>query len=176
MSIVQSLMSSSTRQSSKLPSGRYLRIIKGIFRCESSLIAICRASVSPSNGTSTGAFMLRDNGYGMSRQKTGKNTKRPAFWDDRDDDTHLICRALVPNTRALSYFVRYGVVTLTLFACRSPPIPAPASPPPLASPSCGTASPLAISTSCVAPLTLSKFCSPFSFAFSPSAPSWARRS
>jgi hypothetical protein len=54
----QSVMSSDTLQSSKLPSGRYLRMMRGIFRCDSSLIAICSASVSPSKGTSTGAFML----------------------------------------------------------------------------------------------------------------------
>ena len=35
-------------------------MIKGIFRCDSSFIAICNASVSPSSGTRTGAFMLRD--------------------------------------------------------------------------------------------------------------------
>lgn len=33
-------------------------MIRGIFRCDNSLIAICRASVSPSKGTRTGAFML----------------------------------------------------------------------------------------------------------------------
>lgn len=52
------MMSSETLQSSKLPSGRYRLMIRGILPCESSLIAICSASVSPSSGTSTGAFML----------------------------------------------------------------------------------------------------------------------
>lgn len=32
-------------------------------------------------------------------------------------DTHAICRALVPNTRALSYLVMYGVVILFWLAC-----------------------------------------------------------
>ena len=39
------------------------------------------------------------------------------------DDTHLICSALVPNTLARSYFVKYGVVIRTLFGCLSPLIP-----------------------------------------------------
>lgn len=56
----QSVISSETLQSSKLPSGRYRRMIRGIFRCDSSFIAICKASVSPSSGTRTGAFMLPD--------------------------------------------------------------------------------------------------------------------
>jgi len=33
-------------------------MISGIFFCASSLIAICKGSVSPSAGTSIGAFML----------------------------------------------------------------------------------------------------------------------
>lgn len=33
-------------------------MMRGIFRWDSSFIAICSASVSPSSGTSTGAFML----------------------------------------------------------------------------------------------------------------------
>lgn len=56
---VYSLMSSATLQSSKLPSGRKRRMMSGILRWESSFIAICSGSVSPSVGTSTGAFMLR---------------------------------------------------------------------------------------------------------------------
>jgi len=51
-------MSSSTPQSSKLPSGKYRRIVKGILRALSSFIAISRGSVSPSSSTITGAFML----------------------------------------------------------------------------------------------------------------------
>jgi hypothetical protein len=51
-------ISSETLQSSKLPSGRYLRMISGIFFCASSLMAICKGSVSPSAGTSIGAFIL----------------------------------------------------------------------------------------------------------------------
>lgn len=42
--------------------------------------------------------------------------------------THLICNALVPKILALSYFVIYGVVTLSLFASAGwafPPAPAP---------------------------------------------------
>jgi hypothetical protein len=37
---IQSMISSETLQSSKLPSGRYRRMIRGIFRCDNSLIAI----------------------------------------------------------------------------------------------------------------------------------------
>lgn len=32
-----------------------------------------------------------------------------------DHSTHLICKALVPSTLALSYLVMYGVVTLISF-------------------------------------------------------------
>lgn len=68
-------------------------MIRGIFRCESSLMAICNASVSPSRGTSTGAFILRKAGQHHT------NAVHVAY-------THLICNALVPSTRARSYFVR----------------------------------------------------------------------
>lgn len=55
-----SLINSATLQSSKLPSGRYRRMMRGVLPCESSLMAICKASDSPSNGTRTGAFILHD--------------------------------------------------------------------------------------------------------------------
>lgn len=54
----QSVMSSETLQSSKLPSGKYRRMTNGILRCDSSLMAISNGSVSPSSGTRMGAFML----------------------------------------------------------------------------------------------------------------------
>ena len=45
------LMSSSIPQSSQLPSGRYRRMMMGIFFAFSSLYAISNGSVSPSNST-----------------------------------------------------------------------------------------------------------------------------
>ncbi len=40
---------------------------RGILRWDSSLMAICSASVSPSSGTSTGAFILRSEQHGFIR-------------------------------------------------------------------------------------------------------------
>ena len=119
-------ISSETLQSSKLPSGRYLRMISGIFFCASSLIAICKGSVSPSAGTSIGAFMLMVHlsfviGFNGNRQNTVSVGQSSAV---ENSETHLICSALVPRTLARSYFVKYGVVTRTLFGLRtSPPCP-----------------------------------------------------
>lgn len=76
------------------PSGRYLLTIRGIFFWLSSLIAICKGSVSPSRSTSTGAFMLN---------KEAPVSKRRA--NSILQTTNLICKALVPKTRALSYLV-----------------------------------------------------------------------
>jgi hypothetical protein len=119
------------------------------------LMAICRASVSPSRGTSTGAFILRQN-RPTSHHRHNLRYITPA---------HLICKALVPNIRARSYFVKYGVVILTLFGCLSPCSPAPTPPdsacPPLPPPS----SPFAISASWSIPLI------PFTSAPASSAPS-----
>jgi hypothetical protein len=81
------------------------------------LIAICRASVSPSRGTSTGAFILRQSKGIVNNVQSFANAT-----------TYLICKALVPNIRARSYFVKYGVVILTLFGCLSPCNPAPTAP------------------------------------------------
>ena len=112
-------------------------MIRGIFRCDSSLMAICSASVSPSKGTSTGAFILSENRYEHLHDTVGGCI-----------NTHLICNALVPNIRARSYFVKYGVVTRSLFGCLSPCKPT--TPPPSAWPA---PSPLAMSASWSAPLT-----------------------
>ena len=55
---IQSVMiSSSMAQSSKDPSGMYLRMMMGIFLCLSSFMAICSGSVSPSSSTITGAHI-----------------------------------------------------------------------------------------------------------------------
>jgi len=79
------------------PSGRYLRTIKGIFFWFSSLIAICKGSVSPSKSTRTGAFMLP------------KSDRLPGV---TLCFSYLICNARVPRTLARSYLVMYGVVVL----------------------------------------------------------------
>lgn len=54
----QSMMSSSMAQSSWLPSGKYRRILIGIFLSLNSFMAIFKGSVSFSMSTITGAFML----------------------------------------------------------------------------------------------------------------------
>ena len=51
------MISSSMAQSSKEPSGMYLRMMMGIFLCLSSFMAICSGSVSPSSSTITGAHI-----------------------------------------------------------------------------------------------------------------------
>jgi hypothetical protein len=82
---------------------------RGIFLSFNSFKAISKGSVSLSTGTRTGAFIL----------------------DVSDDDrplrhhgcpTDLIWSALVPKTRARSYFVMYGVVTRTSFALAAFPV------------------------------------------------------
>lgn len=107
-------------------------MMSGILRCESSLMAIWSASVSPSRGTRIGAFILHP-----PKPKPCQSFPPPPPLKARQ--THLICKALVPNILALSYFVKYGVVTLTLFGCLSPAIVfAPPAPPPPAPESTGS--------------------------------------
>ena len=80
-------------------------MMRGIFRCDNSFMAIWSASVSPSSGTRTGAFILW-------------LVRNLLVWHRRR--TCLICKARVPRIRALSYLVKYRVVTRTLFGWRSP--------------------------------------------------------
>ena len=56
---------------------------RGILRWESSLMAICNASVSPSNGTNTGAFILtqeyeQESTEQKQMQRYGPNLQRPS--------------------------------------------------------------------------------------------------
>lgn len=119
------------------PSGRYRRTTSGIFFSRSSLMAIWRGSVSPSRSTRTGAFMLFNKDvslkgvplaprWGMSRAfaftcRDSLSAQRGfarehGFQGLRSEEcNHLICNALVPSTRARSYFVMYGVVLLFSF-------------------------------------------------------------
>lgn len=125
------------------PSGRYRRTTSGIFFSRSSLMAIWRGSVSPSRSTRTGAFMLFGRnvspkgvlraarseighlgGFCFLLSRFSKRTKgfcswtwipRSPFRRIQSPTTHLICNALVPSTRARSYFVMYGVVLLFSF-------------------------------------------------------------
>lgn len=85
------------------PSGMYLRTTKGIFFSLSSLMAICKGSVSPSRSTSTGAFLLRR----LSAKIFLLGFSRRIL---RIEQTYLICSALTPSTLARSYLVIYGVV------------------------------------------------------------------
>lgn len=63
-------------QSSWLPSGRYRRILIGIFLSLSSFIAIFNGSVSFSMSTITGAFMLsRDDGFGTKERRFGETRR-----------------------------------------------------------------------------------------------------
>jgi hypothetical protein len=79
---------------------------RGIFFAANSFRAISRGSVSPSTGTKTGAFILLIS-YLL------------VHWHNMTD---LICRALVPSTRARSYFVMYGVVTRVSFGFAAFPV------------------------------------------------------
>lgn len=67
-------------------------MMRGIFFWESSLIAICRGSVSPSVGTSTGAFMLYEN----------KSETTTAAVSEYTDEPNLQC-SCPENARALVF-------------------------------------------------------------------------
>ena len=90
-------------------------------------MAICNGSVSPSRSTNTGAFILDSTGQPQGSQRISKNPRTIASLHiipssstsdstltppTSNKQTYLICNALVPNTRARSYFVIYGVVDL----------------------------------------------------------------
>lgn len=94
-------------------------MMRGIFFCASSLMAIWSGSVSPSGGTRTGAFILY---RGMNKQTRFSTnycnvTRKEKMTERIGVETHLICSARVPNTLARSYLVMYGVVTRSEFGC-----------------------------------------------------------
>lgn len=78
--------------------GRYRLITNGIFFAFNSLVAISNGSVSPSNGTKTGAFILR------KTDALSVTTLDQSIVASRR--SHLICNALVPKILARSYFVK----------------------------------------------------------------------
>src|SRR6266576_4353367 len=61
-------------------------MIKGIFLWDSSLIAICNASVSPSRGTRTGAFILTV----LNNLSRGKNNDIPYLQCPSTQDTSTL--------------------------------------------------------------------------------------
>jgi hypothetical protein len=79
---------------------------RGIFFAANSFKAISSGSVSPSTGTRTGAFILLISSIPIFQLRS----------------TDLICKALVPITRARSYFVMYGVVTRVSFGFAAFPV------------------------------------------------------
>jgi len=97
----------------------YRLTTRGIFFSFSSFIAICKGSVWPSRSTNTGAFIL---------QSKCVRHKCASKYDDYPF-SYLICSARVPRSRALSYFVMYGVVdrlSLGILFLSSSPAPRPA--------------------------------------------------
>lgn len=71
---------------------------RGIFRCDSSFIAICSASVSPSSGTRTGAFMLRE--VRRSFERCDRQTNLPDLQSPRTEHTGSLVLGQVPGCDA----------------------------------------------------------------------------
>lgn len=109
---VSIIISSSMFQSSYEWSGKYRRIIIGIFRCFSSFIAICRGSVSPSNSTIIGAHIA------IWRARVPSTLARSYLIKKKFYITFFVKPG---QSLCLSYLVIYFVVIL-LFLATLPPV------------------------------------------------------
>lgn len=90
------------------PSGRYRLTMRGIFFWFSSLMAICKGSVSPSRSTSTGAFIL-EMCQNNSPRRSGKYWSWPTWfarpWCPKHAPAHIwSCRGLSCAGRSAPFF------------------------------------------------------------------------
>lgn len=111
---VSIMISSSILQSSYEWSGRYLRIIIGIFLCFSSFMAICNGSVSPSSSTIIGAHMA------IWRARVPR-TRARSYLELRKQYIFISIHFVIIHLAMCTYFVIYRVV-IRLFLGTPPPV------------------------------------------------------